>query len=82
VHSPFPDLVPLIVLGRNAASSGQLRELRLALGLTVCDLARVTGANPSSVSRWERNITRPDVEHACRLGEVVSGMVAAEIATR
>ena len=37
----------------------QIRELRTARGWTQAQLARALGTDPVTVSRWERNISKP-----------------------
>jgi hypothetical protein len=49
---PVPEL-------RDWLASGRAREIRLAAGLTLADMAGQLGAGLSGVSRWERGLAAP-----------------------
>jgi len=78
-----PDLEPHPLI----MTAAELRRLRESLGLTVRDLAKVTGRNERNVHRWERGeaaIGRETaealVELVQRTDEAVAGIVAAHTA--
>jgi transcriptional regulator with XRE-family HTH domain len=69
-HAPAPS--------RNADRHSALARRRLDVGLAQRDLAHQIGVQPSTVSRWERGITRPVQwarDHLCR----ILGLTYAEL---
>lgn len=44
-----------------------LRNLRLAKGMTQEDLARLTGVSQQAVGKWERGLSTPDYDNLVRL---------------
>lgn len=52
-----------------------VRHLRTTLGVTQKDLAGRLGLNQSTVSRWERGVTRPDIATRRRLHALVESAV-------
>jgi DNA-binding transcriptional regulator YiaG len=55
------------------AKLDRLRELREENGLSQSDVARYLDLNPSSVSRWEGALSRPNGRHALALLELLEG---------
>lgn len=47
--------------------SDQVKQLRRDLGVSQLELGRLVGADPATVSRWERGIATPSREHYERL---------------
>ncbi len=48
-----------------------VRARRLALGMSVRELARLTGLSPNEVSRIERGLSEPKVRTAFRLADAL-----------
>lgn len=56
-----------------SVDSELVRHLRATLGVTQKELAIRLGLNQSTVSRWERGMTRPDMDTRRRLHALVEG---------
>ncbi|MFB6889417.1 helix-turn-helix domain-containing protein [Kitasatospora sp. NPDC056327] len=56
---------------RRMLASGQAREQRKALHLSVREVARAVGMNPGTVSRWETGACKPRADSALKLAEVL-----------
>jgi len=61
-----------VVEGRSAVRSGHLREIREQLQLSQRELARVLGADESTVSRWETGDRLPREDAADRIGRLLA----------
>ena len=49
---------------RAAAANGTMRDRRHAANVTTPELARALGVSVPTLSRWERGLARPTLEHA------------------
>ncbi|MDX3570800.1 helix-turn-helix transcriptional regulator [Streptomyces sp. ID05-47C] len=56
---------------RMAASSGEAREKRRELRLTLKEIAAAVGASPASVNRWERGESSPRGTSALRWADAL-----------
>lgn len=56
---------------RAAARSGEARLNRESAGIRLHELACELGVSPTTLSRWERGITRPTGELAIRWAELI-----------
>jgi transcriptional regulator with XRE-family HTH domain len=63
--------VDAVVRGRVLALSGRGREIRLALGLSLADVAQEVRCDKSSVSRWETSRHAPRGEAAVRYARLL-----------
>ena len=55
-----------------------IRALRTALGMTQGDLAQKMSVTDKAVSKWERGLSRPDIDSIPKLAEVL-GVTAWEL---
>jgi len=62
----------IIVLVDSDDPGGEIRRLRERAGLTQPELAFYLGVYPSTVYRWEKGDTAPDIRQARRIAEVVN----------
>ena len=53
----------------------RIRDLRMALGMTQSDLAERMNVTDKAVSKWERNLSRPDIDSIPRLAEILGASV-------
>ena len=49
----------------------RLRETRLRLGLTIVELAKKSGVDPSAISRIERGLRKPKAETLRKLADAL-----------
>lgn len=56
---------------RRMLASGQAREQRKAMHLSVSEIARVIGMDRGTVYRWEAGATQPSPEAALKLAAVL-----------
>lgn len=61
-----------MVLARRCCRSGELRELREALGFSLSEVAKLLGVDTASVSRWERGVVTVKGQRAVDLGMLVA----------
>lgn len=64
------------MVGRQAARSGEGRRLRVSLDLSLRDGAKRIGVDASTLSRWERGLSRPRSNQALRYGDVIAGWLS------
>ena len=55
-----------------------IRALRTALGMTQGDLAKKMNVTDKAVSKWERGLSRPDIDSLPKLAEVL-GVTVEEL---
>ena len=55
----------------------EIREARMALGLTVQDVSKKLGAPYSSVHRWEKGENRPSAKYIAALRDLFDGKQTA-----
>lgn len=53
----------------------RIRSLRTALGMTQSDLAEKMNVTDKAVSKWERNLSRPDIDSLPKLAETLGTTV-------
>ena len=53
----------------------RIRALRTALGMTQGDLAKKMNVTDKAVSKWERGLSRPDIDSIPKLAEVLGTTV-------
>lgn len=53
----------------------RIRDLRMAQGMTQSDLAERMNVTDKAVSKWERNLSRPDIDSIPRLAEILGASV-------
>jgi len=54
-------------------SPAQRRQIRVDAGVTVREMAALTGVSPMAISRWERGST-PAIGHALRYREILDAL--------
>jgi transcriptional regulator with XRE-family HTH domain len=57
---------------RRMLASGQAREQRKALHLSLREVALAVGMNPGTVSRWETGVSQPRPDAALKLAAVLA----------
>ena len=55
----------------------EIREARMALGLTVQDVSKKLGAPYSAVHRWEKGENRPSAKYIAALRDLFDGKQTA-----
>jgi len=70
------DLSQLLAV-RQLAGSGEARRRRMAAGLSLSEVARPCGVEPSTVWRWETGKRRPRGQEAARYLGVLTLLPAA-----
>ena len=53
------DVLKATIRGRQLATDGRGRLLRERAGLSLREAARLAGVHPSTLTRWERGLTKP-----------------------
>jgi transcriptional regulator with XRE-family HTH domain len=69
-------LVKLVTV-RAAAQSGRTRQIRLAAGLSLRELADAVGVGASTLYRWETGDRRPRGDAALRYAELLNELAEA-----
>lgn len=67
---------PAIAVARRLAANGTARQIRLAAGLSLYDVARDVGVRAGTVSRWETAQRVPRGEAAVRWAELLRDLAA------
>lgn len=83
VPDPAASRLAQLAVGRQLADLGvrtgdALRHMRKALGLRACDLARLLGVTPETISHWERG----HAETPCAVFAAVGAMVEEALSGR
>jgi transcriptional regulator with XRE-family HTH domain len=73
-----PEQLRLVGELRALAASGKARALRETRRIGLRELARVIGASPSAVSRWENGVNRPRAAIALKWATVLGLEPGAE----
>jgi DNA-binding transcriptional regulator YiaG len=63
-----------LVQVRALTKSGRAREIRVAAGLSLADVAGAIGVSPACVQRWERDLRRPYGDPALRFGALLAAL--------
>ena len=67
---------------RAAARSGASRDVRMAAGLSLREVAEAIGVGVSTIHRWEAGDRRPHGAAALRYADLISELKAAALASR
>ena len=76
-YLPGADYAVRLAEARRLAASGTGRVVREASDLSMGDVARACGVQPSTVLRWERNERRPSGDAALRYLALMHELSAA-----
>lgn len=72
-HSPSDQLLDLVNV-RAIARSGRAREIRVAAGLSLADVAGAIGVAAGTVQRWENGLRKPYGAPALRYGALLGAL--------
>jgi DNA-binding transcriptional regulator YiaG len=74
VIPPSSEQVLDLVRVRTLAKSGHGRDIRLAAGLSLADIADAIGVSSATVHRWERGVRKPYGLAAHRYGALMDSL--------